>query len=69
VRHEPDLVDVDVNGRELDRVAPIGGKDELNIDRHFPAATDRPQDKPPPVREILRVAEHGESWGVPAEGE
>lgn len=22
-----------------------------------------PQDKPPPVREILRVAEHGEGWG------
>jgi hypothetical protein len=26
-------------------------------------------DKPPPVREILRVAEHGEGWGVPAEWE
>ena len=25
------------------------------------------QDKPPPAREILRVAEHGEGWGVPAE--
>jgi len=25
-----------------------------------------PRDKPPPVREILRVAEHGEGWGVPA---
>ena len=25
------------------------------------------QVKPPPVREILRVAEHGEGWGVPAE--
>jgi hypothetical protein len=24
-----------------------------------------PQDKPPPVREIVRVAEHGESWGAP----
>ncbi len=24
---------------------------------------------PPPVREILRVAEHGESWGVPANWE
>jgi hypothetical protein len=24
------------------------------------------QDKPPPVREIPRVAEHGEGWGVPA---
>jgi hypothetical protein len=28
-----------------------------------------PQDKPPPAREILRVAEHGEGWGVPAEWE
>jgi hypothetical protein len=26
-----------------------------------------PQDKPLPVREILRVAEHGEGWGVPAD--
>jgi hypothetical protein len=25
------------------------------------------QAKPPPVGEILRVAEHGEGWGVPAE--
>jgi hypothetical protein len=24
------------------------------------------QDKPPPAREILRVAEAGEGWGVPA---
>jgi len=26
-----------------------------------------PQDRPPPIREILRVAEHGDGWGVPAE--
>ena len=26
----------------------------------------QPQDKPPPMREVLRVAEHGEGWGVPA---
>ena len=24
------------------------------------------QAKPPPLREILRVAEYGEGWGVPA---
>jgi hypothetical protein len=24
------------------------------------------QDMPPPLREILRVAEQGEGWGVPA---
>jgi hypothetical protein len=23
--------------------------------------------KPPPIREVLRVAEHHEGWGVPAE--
>jgi hypothetical protein len=27
------------------------------------------QDRPPPAREILRVAEHGDSWGVPADRE
>jgi hypothetical protein len=26
----------------------------------------QPQDKPPPIREILRVAEQGEGWGVAA---
>jgi hypothetical protein len=26
-------------------------------------------DKPPPPREVLRVAEHGEGWGVPAHWE
>jgi hypothetical protein len=29
----------------------------------------QPQDKPPPIREVLRVAEHAEGWGVPAEWE
>lgn len=26
-------------------------------------------EKPPPLREVLRVAEHGEGWVVPAEWE
>jgi hypothetical protein len=26
-------------------------------------------EEPPPVREILRIAEHGDDWGVPAEWE
>jgi hypothetical protein len=26
-------------------------------------------EKPPPIREVLRVAERGEGWGVPAEWE
>jgi hypothetical protein len=24
-------------------------------------------EKPPPVRELVRVAEHGDGWGVPAD--
>lgn len=27
------------------------------------------QEKPPPIREVLRVAEHGEGWGAPPEWE
>jgi hypothetical protein len=45
--------------------------DELSIRRildHLGLSTPA-QDKPPPVREILRVAEQGESWGVPASWE
>jgi hypothetical protein len=26
-------------------------------------------EKPPPLREVLRVAEHGKGWGAPAEWE
>jgi len=33
-------------------------------------ALSTPQaEKPPPLREVLRVAEHGEGWGVQAEWE
>jgi hypothetical protein len=28
-----------------------------------------PEEKPPPIREVLREAEYGEGWGVPAEWE
>ena len=45
--------------------------DQLSIKRildHLGLGTP-PQDKPPPVREVLRVAEQGEGWGVPAEWE
>jgi hypothetical protein len=31
---------------------------------HLGLSTPR-QDKPSPAREILRIAEHGEGWGVP----
>jgi hypothetical protein len=43
--------------------------DQLSIKRildHL-GLSEPPQDKPPPAREILRVAEQGEGWGVPAE--
>ena len=26
-----------------------------------------PPEKPPPLREVLRVAQHGEGWGVPSQ--
>jgi hypothetical protein len=45
--------------------------DRLSIRRildHLGLSTP-PQERPPPVREILRVAECGEGWGVPAEWE
>jgi len=46
--------------------------DQLSIRRtldHLGLSTP-PQDKPPPApQEILRVAEHGEGWGVPANWE
>jgi hypothetical protein len=45
--------------------------DQLSIRRildHLGLGTSA-QDKPPPAREILRVAEQGEGWGVPANWE
>jgi hypothetical protein len=45
--------------------------DQLSIKKildHLGLSTP-PQDEPPPVREILRVAEHGEGWGMPAKWE
>ena len=45
--------------------------DQLSIRRildHLGLGTSA-QDKPPPAREILRVAEQGQGWGVPANWE
>jgi hypothetical protein len=42
--------------------------DQISIKRildHLGLSTP-PQDKPPPIRKLIRVAEHGEGWGVPA---
>jgi hypothetical protein len=54
-------------GRKMQMIAFL--TDQLSIRKildHLGLGTP-PQDKPPPAREILRVAEHGEGWGVPAE--
>jgi hypothetical protein len=34
---------------------------------HLGLGAPQRQEKPPPIREIARVAEHGEGWGEPAE--
>ena len=34
---------------------------------HLGLSTPEAEKPPPPVREILRVAEHGDGWGVPAD--
>jgi hypothetical protein len=36
---------------------------------HLGLSTPEAEKPPPPPREVLRVAEHGEGWGVPAEWE
>jgi hypothetical protein len=45
--------------------------DELSITRilNHLGLSPPPLEKPPPTREVLRVAEHGEGWGLPAEWE
>jgi hypothetical protein len=54
-------------GQKMQMIAFL--TDRLSIRRildHLGLSTP-PQERPPPVREILRVAECGEGWGVPAE--
>ena len=36
---------------------------------HLGLSNPEAEKPPPPLREILRVAEHGDGWSVPAEGE
>jgi hypothetical protein len=36
---------------------------------HLGLGTPEAEKPPPPAKEVLRVAEHGEGWGVPAEWE
>jgi hypothetical protein len=56
-------------GPEMQMIAFL--TDQVSIRRilDHPGLSTPPQDKPPPIREILRVAEQGESWDVPAEWE
>jgi hypothetical protein len=51
------------------RMNPFLGRNFEATDPLEWLARNPPQDKPPPVREILRVAEQGEGWGVPANWE
>jgi hypothetical protein len=54
-------------GQKMQMIAFLA--DQLSIKRildHL-GLSEPPQDKPPPVREVRRVAEQGEGWGVPAE--
>ena len=56
-------------GQKLQPIAFL--TDQLSIRRildHLGLGTSA-QDKPPPAREILCVAEQGEGWGVPANWE
>jgi hypothetical protein len=46
--------------------------DQLAIRRildHLGLNTPQAEKPPPPAPEILRVAEHGDGWGMPAEWE
>jgi hypothetical protein len=36
---------------------------------HLGLSTPEAEKPPPPVPELLRVAEHGEGWGMPAQWE
>ena len=46
--------------------------DQVSIKRildHLGLSTPEAAKPPPPARELLRVAEHDEGWGVPADWE
>ena len=54
-------------GERMSPIAFVTGQMAIGkILEHLGLSTP-PQDKPPPVRELLRVAEHGDGWGVPAD--
>ena len=53
-------------GQRMSILAFVSDQHSINrILEHLDLRAPR-QDKPPPAREILRVAEQGEGWGVPA---
>ena len=55
------------------RMSPIAFvTDQVAVGRildHLGLSTQQAEKPPPPVPEILRVAEYGDHWGVPAEWE
>ena len=57
-----------VSGQRMSLVAFV--TDQLAIGRildHLGLGNPEAEKPPPPLRELLRVAEHGDGWGVPQE--
>jgi hypothetical protein len=57
-------------GKRMNLIAFL--TDQLAIGKildHLGLSTPEAEKPPPPVPELLRVAEHGEGWGVPAQWE
>jgi hypothetical protein len=52
-------------GRRMSILAFVSDQHSIRILDHLGLCSSQ-QDKPPPAPEILRVAEAGEGWGVPA---
>jgi hypothetical protein len=57
-------------GKRMSLIAFV--TDEVAVGRildHLGLSSPEAEKPPPPVREVLRVAEHGDGWGVPAQWE
>ena len=53
-------------GQRMSILAFVSDQNSINRILDHLGLRSPQQDRPPPAREILRVAEHGEGWGVPA---
>ncbi len=56
-------------GQKMQRIAFLTDQHSIRKILDHLGLSAPPQGEPLPVRVILRVAEHGEGWGVPAEWE